>query len=246
MNPGDHAGGSDRNAIAGKAKLMTARAFMVPESVCLIIPQFNQVGLTLQAIRTLRKFDPVRWPIVVVDNGSSPDSIRQLHELRDTAVQVLTQKQAGLTSAWNFAARRSQADYLIFLNNDTLSSGPWVESLLAPLRLGTAIVSGVATRREAQLTAPVDLLSGWCFALRRETFVAVDGFDPAMQLYFSDTDFLLRVRERLVSGATSKFVAVKGLPISHIGHATAHQLPSQKSQWQADRKAFLARWQESR
>lgn len=232
--------------MAGNAMFMAGRANFVTESVCLIIPQFNQVRLTLQAIRTLRQFDPVVWPIVVVDNGSSPDSIRQLHELRDTAVQVLTRKHAGLTSAWNAAARQSRADYLIFLNNDTRSTGPWVQSLLSPLRQGAAIVSGVATRREIQLASPVDLLAGWCFALRRETFVAVDGFDAAMQLYFSDTDFLLRVRDQCATRTASTFVAVPGLPISHIGHATAHQLPDQKAQWLVDRKAFLARWQEPR
>lgn len=225
---------------------MTDRSSCVRESVCLIIPQFNQVHLTLQSIRALRQFEPVQWPVVVVDNGSSPDSIRRLHELRDPAVHVLTRTHAGLTSAWNFAARQSQADSLIFLNNDTVSTGPWVERLLAPLRLGTAVVSGVATRCETQLASPVDLLAGWCFAFRRETFVTVGGFDPAMQLYFSDTEFLLRVRERFATTSTSEFVAVSGLPISHIGHATAHLLPSRKAQWLADRKAFLARWQECR
>lgn len=225
---------------------MPARTSIVPETVSLIIPQFNQAGLTLQAIRSLRQADPVRWPILVVDNGSSPDSIRQLHELRDAEVQVITRKEAGLTSAWNSAARHSQADYLIFLNNDTQSTGPWVESLLAPLQRGTAIVSGIATRREPQLSTPVDLLAGWCFAIRRETFIAVDGFDPAMQLYFSDTDFLLRVRDRCATASASTFVEVPKLPITHIGHATAHQLPHQKAQWQADRDAFLTRWQEFR
>ena len=88
---------------------MSARTSIVPETVSLIIPQFNQVSLTLQAIRSLRQVDPVRWPILVVDNGSSPDSSRQLHELRDPVVQVITRKEAGLTSAWNSAARHSPA-----------------------------------------------------------------------------------------------------------------------------------------
>ena len=225
---------------------MSARTSIVPETVSLIIPQFNQVSLTLQAIRSLRQVDPVRWPILVVDNGSSPDSIRQLHELRDPVVQVITRKEAGLTSAWNSAARHSPADYLIFLNNDTQSTGPWVESLLTPLQLGTAIVSGVATRREPHLSTPIDLLAGWCFALRREMFIAVDGFDSAMQLYFSDTDFLLRVRDRCATASASTFVAVPRLPITHIGHATARKLPHQKAQWLADRNVFLNRWQGAR
>lgn len=225
---------------------MSVRSPVDSGTVVIIIPQYNQPALTIQAIQSLRQVDPVRWPILVVDNGSSHESVRQLHDLCDSNVQVLSLPQAGLTSAWNAAVQHVRADHLIFLNNDTTSGGPWVESLLAPLRHGLAFVTGVALRRESQLDPPVDLPAGWCFAVRRETFESVRGFDAALQLYFSDTDFLIRVRDYCASVTTPAWAVVAGLSISHIAHATAHRLPHQRALWLADRERFLIRWQEPR
>ncbi len=225
---------------------MSIRSRINPRSVSIIIPQMNQPDLTIEAIRTLRRADPIRWPLLVVDNGSSPDSRRQLHGLRDPNVEILTLPIAGLTAAWNAAARHSRADYLIFLNNDTVTRGAWVEALLAPLSQGTSLITGVALRRESLLAPPIDLLAGWCFALCRQTFDAVHEFDPSMQLYFSDTDLQLRVREEFSCSSIPIWTAVPGLPITHLSHRTAHRLPHQRSLWLADREKFLARWQECR
>jgi FMN phosphatase YigB (HAD superfamily) len=55
-----------------------------PLSATLIIPQYNQPELTVQAIESLRRHDSHHWPIVVVANGCSPHSIRQLHQIQDS------------------------------------------------------------------------------------------------------------------------------------------------------------------
>jgi GT2 family glycosyltransferase len=225
---------------------MSVRSLLDPRSVTIIIPQFNQPHLTIQSIRTLRQTDTVAWSILVVDNGSTPDSLRQLHQLSDSGVEIISLPHAGLTAAWNTAAKHCSSSSLIFLNNDTVSLGPWVETLVSPVVQGTTRMTGVALRRESNVTKPVELLSGWCFAVQRQTFNAVHGFDAAMALYFSDTDLQLRVRDNSSLSPASAWKVVPGLPITHLSHRTAHQLPNQKSQWRADREKFLARWQECR
>jgi len=208
----------------------------------IIIPQYNQPELTIHAIQSLRKSDPLRWPIVVVDNGSSPESLRQLHTLGDPDTEILSLPRQGLTAAWNVAASRCNTSHLIFLNNDTHSQGPWIESLLAPLSAGLAGMAGVESRRERHLTPAIDLLAGWCFAVRTEIFRAVRGFDEALNLYFSDTDFQLRIRDHYWATAIPPWTVVAGLPITHLSHRTAHQLPNRQAMWTADRARFLARW----
>ena len=89
------------------------------------------------------------------------------------------------------------------------------------------------------------MLSGWCFAVRRETFLAVSGFDESLHLYFSDTDFQLRVRDHFASSGLPPWVTVPGLAISHLSHRTAHQLPNRRPLWRADRDRFQARWNRS-
>ncbi len=224
---------------------MPPHSHISPLSTTIIIPQFNHPELTLRAIQSLRQCDSPHWPILVVDNGSSAESLRRLHDLNDPHTEILALPRQGLTAAWNTAARRCRSTTLVFLNNDTLSTGPWVESLLEPLRLHRTWVSGVEERQEPHLTPPMEMLSGWCFAVRRDTFLAVGGFDESLQLYFSDTDFQLRVREHFAAADIPFWTTVPGLAISHLSHRTAHQLPNRKSLWRADRDRFQARWNRS-
>ena len=210
-----------------------------------VIPQFNESQLTIQAIQSLRRWDSHRWPILVVDNGSSPESLRALHQLDDPETEILTLTQPGLTAAWNFAARHCRTKSLVFLNNDTLTTGPWVNALIAPLDSRQVGITGVEMRCELHLKPALELLAGWCFAVRRDTFHAVGGFDESMKLYFSDTDFQLRVREYDFGGSFAPWTVVPGLPISHLSHQTARRLPHRRSLWNADYTRFRTRWNRS-
>lgn len=214
-------------------------------STTIIIPQFNHPELTLRAIQSLRQCDSPHWPILVVDNGSSAESLRRLHDLHAPHTEILALPRQGLTAAWNTAARRCQTTTLVFLNNDTHSTGPWVEALLEPLRFHQSRMSGVEARQERHLTPSLEMLSGWCFAVRRDTFLAVGGFDESLQLYFSDTDFQLRVRDHFESSDIPPWSIVPGLALTHLSHRTAHQLTNRKSLWRADRDRFQARWNRS-
>ena len=221
---------------------MPALPHQPPLSATIIIAQFNHPELTIQAIRSLRQTDPLRWPVLVVDNGSSPQSIRQLHDLADCDTEIVLLPRPGLTAAWNAAASRCRSTHLVFLNNDTVSQGPWVEALLAPLLSDQARLSGVELRRESHLTPAIEILAGWCFAVRADTFHAIGGFDEALGLYFSDTDFLLRVREHVSPSMVLPWRVVPDLPLVHLSHRTAHQLTDRRLVWAADRARFLARW----
>lgn len=228
----------------------------------LIIPQFGHVSLTQECVRTLREQDEVRWPICIVDDGSPAAENRSLVERdADFAVQLLPGAHRGLTAAWNRGARGARTPWLIFLNNDTVSTGPWVQTLLAPLRSGAARLAGPRLRTERELPAEVlrklgtaRFLEGWCFAVSAADFAAVGGFDETLALYWSDTDFQARILELAGTGA-GEFCSAEAvlatppagvaLPIRHLGHRTirAAFLPEdQRRQWQRDRAAFLAKW----
>ena len=214
-----------------------------PLSATIIIPQYNQPELTIDAIQSLRRTDPLRWPVLIVDNGSTPESLRRLHSISDPDTVIHAIPRQGLTAAWNAAASRCRTRHLLFLNNDTLSKGPWVESLLAPLLTGQAAITGVALRREKRLSPAIEILAGWCFAVRSDFFQAMGGFDEALSLYFSDTDFQLRMRDHYIASAITPWKVVPQLPIQHLSHRTARQLANRSAIWKADLARFLARWQ---
>lgn len=207
--------------------------------VTIVIPQYNEVGLTIQAIDSLRAHESLLWPILVVDNGSTAQSLRKLNSICSPGVSILSLPRAGLTAAWNAAVRQTAARQIVFLNNDTFSRGPWVEQLIAPIQHGLRPVTAVAIRRESQLTPSVELPVGWCFGVDRAAFDAVGGFDEALALYFSDTDFFLRIGRTFPE---RPWTLVPDLPLSHLAHRTARRLPNRSQSWLADRERFRARW----
>jgi GT2 family glycosyltransferase len=211
-----------------------------------VIPQHDRTELTLAVVRALLDWEAQRWPIVVVDDGSTPAAAAELEQV-PSDVQLLRQPHRGVTAAWNLALSRITTPIVVLLNNDVLIDGPWVEQLIQPLQSGTAIVSGVERRTERAVPAGVlqhvgrnEFLAGWCWAFRIADAQQVGGFDPTLWLYFSDTDLQARLSEGVRPPAD--FAVVADLPLRHIGHSSTRLLPGRSVQWHADRARFIAKW----
>lgn len=215
----------------------------------IIIPQYEQPELTIACVQSLRAAHAACWPVIVVDDGSSATALTTLLPGIATVpnVTVLPQQRQGVTVAWNCAADSAKTSLLVFLNNDTLSHGAWLDDLLQPLRERQVLVSGVRFRRERALPRDVlerlptdNFLEGWCFAVAVEDWCGVGAFDENLRWYFSDTDFQARIVEGR-GGNSSTLVEVAGLPVRHLGHQTTRCLRERSAMWQADRERFVAK-----
>ena len=214
----------------------------------IVIPQFHRAELTCACLESLRRCESICWPVIVVDDGSSPGCADAVMARGFRNVLVLRRPHAGVTAAWNLGARHVETPLVVFLNNDVQFSGAAVEGLIRPVRQGTALIAGAACRRERLLPddvlrrLPTDrFLQGWCFATAVDTWRALGGFDEAMKVYWSDTDFQARTVRG--AGADSESLACcAGLPIRHLGHRTVRGVPTRNAIWRADRAAFIAKW----
>jgi GT2 family glycosyltransferase len=216
----------------------------------IIIPQYERAELTVECVRSLRAADTAPWPVIVVDDESTAAALTRLllgvAAVRD--VTVVPQERRGVTAAWNVGADRAATPYLVFLNNDSVSEGEWVDELLRPLREGRGMVSGVRFRRECLLPRRVLerlptrwFLEGWCFAMSQDDWFGAGGFDEELRLYFSDTDFQARIVEAC-GGDRGMLREVPGLAVRHLGRQTTRRLPERKEVWRRDREAFVAKW----
>ena len=222
----------------------------VEPDATIIIPQYEQSDLTVVCVRSLRGADAIQWPVIVVDDGSSAAALATLFDqmVEVPHATVIPQRRQGVSVAWNRAAEVAATRFLVFLNNDTLTAGAWVDDLLRPLREQRAVVSGVRFRREQALPRYVlerlptrTFLEGWCFAALRDDWSGVGGFDETFRLYFSDTDFQARiVRSR--GGDSAVLARVAGLPVRHLGHQSTRRLPERRAIWQEDRERFVRKW----
>ncbi len=82
-----------------------------------IIPAFNAAAFLREAIESvLRQSEPAR-EIIVVDDGSSDDTL-SIASAFGSPVTAVRQENAGVSAARNFGASRVETDWLLFLDAD--------------------------------------------------------------------------------------------------------------------------------
>jgi GT2 family glycosyltransferase len=214
----------------------------------IVIAQHGMPQLTITCLQTFRRHHGDQTAVVLVDDGSAIADIEQVAAAGLSNVELVRQPHRGVTAAWTAGARRSSGDVLVFLNNDVVTTGPWLDALCDPLRNERFAVTGVERRCERQVPPAVlrqlpasTFAAGWCFAVRRSDFEVVGGFRNSLRLYFSDTDLQARIlRQRRLDALGIATPA--GLHLRHLGHATTAHSPTRREQWQADRRRFVRLW----
>lgn len=96
----------------------------------IIIPSFNNVGLTKKCIASIRaNTGEVNYEIVAVDNASTDGVIDYLKKQRD--INLIANKiNRNFAGANNQGAKAAKGEVLIFLNNDTEVHKNWLEPIL--------------------------------------------------------------------------------------------------------------------
>lgn len=129
-------------------------------SVSVIVPVFNAAETIERCIASLLAQSHPLSQIVIVDDGSTDESlyIARSFEKKHPSVQVHVQPNAGVSAARNRGLRLSSGDYIGFVDPDDFVS-PQMYSRL--LESGAACgVSVVALRRHSILPPPAETNSG--------------------------------------------------------------------------------------
>lgn len=188
------------------------------------IPNFNGADRLGAALRALDE-QTTPCEVVLVDNGSSDDSIELARRELPGVRVVELGENLGFGRAINRAVAAVAGDPLILLNNDAVPEPRFVEALLEDLGEGVDSVAGVLLQErapelidsagvvadatlmgfdylhgepaEAAATAAPPLgPTGGAALYRREAFEAVGGFDERIFLYYEDLDLALRLAGR--------------------------------------------------
>ena len=197
------------------------------------------------------------YELVVVDNGSSDGTAEYLHsiaERRRNVRLVLNRQNKGYAGGNNDGMRAASGDCIVLLNNDTLVTPGWLDSLLAPLEGDRSIglicpvtnsagneqmvllpslneanyieVAGQYTRRNAGHLFDTEKLGFYCVAMRREVMEKVGLLDEGFGLgMFEDDDYCLRVRK-----AGYRLVINEGCFIYHKGSLSFKRLDNKEYQ----------------
>jgi GT2 family glycosyltransferase/glycosyltransferase involved in cell wall biosynthesis/peptidoglycan hydrolase CwlO-like protein len=100
----------------------------------IIIPVFNQMNYTKQCIDRIRNNTAKPFQIIIVNNGSTDGTKEYLDSLQSSEFKIQhLNENTGFVNACNQGAKIASGEYLVFLNNDTLPEGGWLEALISAM-----------------------------------------------------------------------------------------------------------------
>ena len=129
---------------------------MLPR-VCIVTLNFNGWADTLECIASLCNDTYPNKEIVVIDNGSTDDSVDRLRKAFPQATLIETRKNLGFTGGNNVGlqhALSSAAKYIYWLNNDTTSEPDAITKLVAAAEANPRY--GILTPRIQYFDKPID------------------------------------------------------------------------------------------
>jgi glycosyltransferase involved in cell wall biosynthesis len=184
-----------------------------------VIPTLDAASERVRSrVAALQATTDVAHEIVIVDNGCPPQ---------------------GFTAPVNAGLRAARTPYLVVMNDDVDPLPGWWAPLRSTLEAGAAVVFPLTVDGPMRTD-----FAAWCFAMSAQSVAEFEHgpgefFDPALVIWYQDTDLLLRLRE---AGRPPVLVET-----SRIRHGLSETVGSEdpelagwiRQQIQADRDAFL-------
>ncbi len=87
-------------------------------ALSLIIPVYNVAGFVEKCIDSILAQPFTDFEIILVDDGSTDDSLEICKKYQDSRITILEKENGGLSSARNFGMERASGDYIWFIDSD--------------------------------------------------------------------------------------------------------------------------------
>ncbi len=192
-------------------------------NVSVVVPVRNAARTLPQCLVALAKLDPAPYEIVLVDNGSTDESLSLIQRFaldrRSKIVQILVEQRRGAATARNTGVRAAKGDVIAFTDADCAPDPSWLRALLTPFD-DPAVLAVAGQVQAAAASTTLELFSvlytlqstqkyaryhQWTpweggfptanFAVRCDSFKTLGGFDEEVEIYGEDYDLCARLYE---------------------------------------------------
>ena len=196
----------------------------MPPKVSIIVLNWNGWRDTLECLASLQRLDYSNYEVIVVDNGSTDDSISHIHSHYPEVELLETGRNLGFSAGCNRGIVRAldqSADYVWLLNNDTIvhpdalthlvntamsdphtgATGSAIYSAHSPHQLdawgGGRINFWLGRSRHAirpVQNEAIDFLTGASILIARSAIERLGLLDEGFFMYWEDADYCFRLR----------------------------------------------------
>ncbi len=107
--------------------------------VSIISVNFNQLKVTEDFLKSLRKISYPNYEVIVVDNGSYEDTTDYLSKTYPEIKCLRSEENLGFAGGNNLGIRQAKGEYFMLLNNDTEVDSGFLEPLVEAIRANPKI-----------------------------------------------------------------------------------------------------------
>ena len=235
--------------------------------VSIVMLSWNAPQFTKIALESIRAHTKGEYEVIIVDNGSEPETVDWLRTLQDVRV-IYNPVNRGYAGGNNQGLAAARGEYVVLLNNDVVVTEGWLDGLLSAFDRVPAL--GVSAPRSNKIAGDqivvdaayadieqmhayaarrreryrgrgymTDRAIGLCLCIDRRVIEEIGGIDERFGVgNFEDDDFCLRVR-----AAGYRIHVCDDVFIHHYGSQT---FAANKVDWTATMREnwtkFAAKW----
>ena len=191
---------------------------MLSNKTSVIIVTYNHKQYIDDCITSVLKNNPLE--VILVDNSSTDGTPGFVEKKFPEVIVIRSSKNLGYGRGNNLGVEHAKGEYIVILNPDTRVKKGWLEELLKPLEKKDNLISTPKVVRSdgsvgwgdiehfTGLTFARDLneksekfeyltgFSGSCFAIKREDYLKLGGFDENFFIYMDDAEFFWRLHTK--------------------------------------------------